>query len=90
MSMIFWAVKDEKGWHRSDRRIDETLNHKEKCILFIGAYHDIKKKLPKDIHVMEVKDTEKVKEYQRLLPFYNKNRERFKELGGYLTSQVER
>lgn len=71
------------------KRIDETLNQNEKGILFIGAYHDIKKKLPKDIHVMEVKDTEKVKEYHRLLPFYDKNRERFKELGGYLISKVE-
>jgi len=38
---------------------------------------------------MEVKDTEKVKGYHRLLPFYDKNRERFKELGGYLISKVE-
>jgi hypothetical protein len=71
------------------KRIDETLNHNEKAILFIGAYHNVKKELPKDIQMIEIKDTEKIKEYHKLVPFYNKNRERFKELGGYLISKVE-
>jgi hypothetical protein len=70
-------------------RIDETLNHGEKGIVFIGAYHDIKKRLPKDIQIKEVKDTDKVKEYQTLLPFYNNNKKRFEELGKYLVSPIE-
>lgn len=70
------------------KRIDETLNHSEKGILFIGAYHNIKKHLPKDIQIREIKDTQKVREYQRLLPFYDKNRERFGKLGRYLISKV--
>ncbi len=67
-------------------RIDKTLNQGERGILFIGAYHNIKNRLPKDIQVMEIKDADKVKEYQGLLPFYNKNKERFEELGRYLVS----
>jgi len=71
------------------RRIDETLNQDEKGIVFIGAYHNIKGRLPKDVRTMEIKDTEKVREYQKLIPFYNKNRERFEELGRYLISKIE-
>ncbi len=71
------------------KKIDETLHHGEKGILFIGAYHDIKQKLPKDIQIREIKDTKKIKEYQDLLPFCNKRKERFEELGRYLISKVE-
>lgn len=71
------------------RRIDETLDHAEKGIIFIGAYHNIKKWLSKSIHIREIKDIEKIKEYQRLLPFYNRNRERFEELSRYLVSRVK-
>jgi hypothetical protein len=70
------------------KRINETLNQGERGIIFIGAYHNIKKRLPKDIRIIEIKDTEKVREYQKLLPFYNKNRERFQELGRYLISRI--
>lgn len=71
------------------RRIDETLNQDETGILFLGAYHNIKKKLPKDIQIIELKDREKVVEYQRLVPFYHKNKERFEELGGYLILPIK-
>ena len=71
------------------RRIDETLDRDETGILFIGAYHNIKNKLPKDLHIKEIKNADKVKEYQNLLPFYNKNRQRFEELGRYLISCVK-
>lgn len=70
------------------QRIDETLNQDERGILFIGAYHNIKKRFPKDIQITEIKDVDKVKEYQRLLPFYDKNKERFDELRRYLVSEV--
>ena len=71
------------------KRIDETLHHGGKGALFIGAYHNIKTKLSGDIQIKEIKDTQKVKEYQQLLPFYNKHRRRFEELSRYLISQVE-
>lgn len=71
------------------RRIEETLNQDGTGIIFIGAYHNIKNKLPKDIRIMEIKNTEKVREYQKLIPFYNKNRERLNELSRYLISKIE-
>jgi pheromone shutdown protein TraB len=69
-------------------RIEQTLKAEEKAILFIGAFHNIKKRLPKDIQIKEVKDAAKVKRYQKLLPFYNKNGKQFDELGRYLVSEI--
>ena len=69
-------------------RIEQTLKAEEKAILFIGAFHNIKKRLPKDIQIKELKDAAKVKRYQKLLPFYNKNGKQFDELGKYLVSDV--
>jgi len=71
------------------KRINETLKDGETGILFIGAYHNIKKKLAKNICVKEIKDARKLKEYQGLLPFYNKHKRRFEKLSGYLISKVE-
>jgi len=89
--MKYKSIKNRllnKRDHFIAERIDETLNHGEKGIIFIGAYHNIKERLPKDIQIREVKDTEKVKEYQRLLPFYHKHEKRFEELGGYLVAEI--
>ncbi|MCG2813655.1 MAG: hypothetical protein L6245_03145, partial [Thermodesulfovibrionales bacterium] len=69
-------------------RINETLNNGATGIIFIGAYHNIKERLPKDIQITEIKDVNKVRGYQRLLPFYNKNRKRFEELSRYLVSEI--
>ncbi|MFZ2602828.1 MAG: hypothetical protein WAX79_02365 [Candidatus Omnitrophota bacterium] len=71
------------------KRIDESLCHDETGIIFIGAYHNIKKRLPVSIRVGEIKDARKVKEYQMLLPFYKKHKERFEELSRYLISKPE-
>jgi hypothetical protein len=68
-------------------RINETLNQDETGIIFIGAFHNIKKKLTKDIKVIELKDERKIREYQKLIPFYDKNKERLKELSKYLISK---
>jgi len=70
------------------KRIDETLEPDEKGILFIGAFHKIKKKLPKSIQVREIKDIDKIRRYQRLLPFRNRYGKQFNELGKYLVSEV--
>ena len=69
-------------------RVGETLKLVETGIIFIGAYHNIKGRLPKDIRITEIKNTEKVREYQKLIPFYDKNRERIEELGRYLVSKI--
>ena len=71
------------------KRIDKTLKDDEIGILFLGAYHNIKKRLPKDIQIIELKDREKVMEYQKLVPFYNKKKDRFEELSRYLISPVK-
>ena len=71
------------------KRIDKTLKDDEIGILFLGAYHNIKKRLPKDIQIIELKDRERVMEYQKLVPFYNKKKDRFEELSRYLISPVK-
>jgi hypothetical protein len=70
------------------KRIDETLNPGEKGIIFIGASHKVKERLPESIKITELKDTEKVRKYQRMLPFHNRYKEQFDELGKYLVSEV--
>jgi hypothetical protein len=70
------------------KRIEHTLKADEKAILFIGAFHNIKKRLPKDIQIKEIKDAAKVKRYQKLLPFYNTKGKQFDELGKYLVSDI--
>jgi len=70
------------------RRIDETLGPDEKGILFIGAYHNLKCRLPKDIRITEIKDVDKVREYHQLLPYCNNKKERFEKLSKYLISKV--
>ncbi len=71
------------------QRINETLDNGEKGVLFVGAFHNVKKWLAKDIQIKEIKDMRKIREYYSLLPFYDKHRERFKELSRYLTSKPE-
>lgn len=70
------------------KRIDQTLKPDEQGILFIGALHKIKKRLAKSIKLKEIKDTDKARQYQKLLPFHNKYQERFGKLGKYLISPV--
>lgn len=71
------------------KRIIETLGLGERGIIFIGAYHNIKEKLPKDIQIIEIKDIEKVRKYQRLWPFYHRYKEQVAELGKFLVSEIK-
>jgi len=48
-------------------RIDETLLPNETGILFIGAFHNIIKKLPKDITVIQLKEISKIQSYQKII-----------------------
>lgn len=92
LAFIKYRLKKNRLLEKRDRfiskRISETLSHGERGILFIGAYHNIKKWLPKDIEIREIKDTRKVMRYQSLLPFYKRNKEQFEELSRYLVSPV--
>lgn len=65
-------------------RIAATLGQGETGLIFLGAYHDILSKLPKDIQVMELKEIRKVREYQKLLPFHDRKKQRFDQLARYL------
>jgi hypothetical protein len=65
-------------------RIAETLGQDETGIIFLGAYHNILKYLPRDISVKEVKEISKIKEYQKLLPAQSREKLRFKALSEYL------
>jgi hypothetical protein len=69
-------------------RIDVTLAPNETGVIFIGAYHRVLDKLPKDIVVKEVKEINKVRDYQKLLPFHAKRKQCFKELSQYLIRHV--
>ena len=63
--------------------INQTLKAEEMGVLFIGAYHDVLSFLAKDVSVEELKKTEKVRDYFKML-ISGRNDERFNELGEYL------
>lgn len=69
-------------------RIAATLGPNETGIIFLGAYHNISSKLPKDILVNEQKGIHKVREYQKLLPFHAIKKQRFEELSQYLIKPI--
>lgn len=69
-------------------RIAATLGPNETGIIFLGAYHNILDKLPKDIIVNEQKGIHKVREYQKLLPFHARKKQRFEELSQYLIKPI--
>ena len=47
--------------------IDKTLEQNETGVLFIGAYHNVMKRLPKDINVIELKEVAKIRKYQKTI-----------------------
>lgn len=90
---IFWfKIIRSKLLNQRDKfiagRIAATLDPNEKGIIFLGAYHDILKKLPKDIAIKELKEINKVREYQKLLPFHVQKKQRYLELSHYLIKPV--
>jgi len=67
--------------------INETLMKEETGVLFVGAFHDVRSRLPDDIAVEEVKIREKVKDYFKLL-ISGGDEKKFNELAMYLMSVV--
>jgi hypothetical protein len=67
-------------------RIDETLQAGQTGILFIGALHEVR--VAADIRLEEIKDRQRVREYQTLLPFHSKRPLEFEALARYLTARV--
>ena len=70
------------------RQINETLQDREHAILFIGAFHHVRERLQDDIRVEELKDVNKVREYQELLPFYRSNKGKVEKLRKHLTERL--
>jgi len=93
LAFLWYKLNKNKLLNKRDafitNRISETLNDGETGIIFVGAYHNIKQRLPKDISIVEIKDADKVREYQALLPFYHKKKERFSQLAGYLVEEIK-
>jgi len=69
------------------KQVNDTLQEEERGVLFIGAFHNVRKWLQKEIQVEELKDINKIREYQKLLPSYNSNKERVEKLRMYLTDK---
>ncbi len=69
------------------RKIAETLDTDEIGLIFLGAYHNILNKLPKDIQVVEFKEIKKVRAYQKILPFHNRYKQKFGTLSQYITTK---
>ncbi len=69
--------------------INQTLKEGETGALFIGAYHDVLSLFAKDIAIEEVKKTEKVRDYFKML-ISGGNEEKFEELGEYLVNRGQR
>ena len=80
LHIVRWLAQVNIGFGRRDKfitgRIAETLGQNETGILFIGAYHHIMKRLPKDIIVIELKEISKIRKYQRAIQSDSKNKTR--------------
>lgn len=67
--------------------IDGTLKEGETGILFLGAHHEIIPKLPDDIEIIELKERERIKEYQKGF-LLKKDKETHAHLYNYLISPI--
>jgi hypothetical protein len=92
IKIIRFKISRHKLLVQRDKFIAETINRtlapNETGIIFIGAYHGVLNKLSKDIVVKEVKEINKVREYQKLIPFHTKRKQHFDNLSKYLIQPV--
>jgi len=88
LKILWFKILRAKLLHQRDKfiagRIAATLGPDETGIIFIGAYHNIMKKLPNDIKITEFKKVQKVRAYQKIIPFHLKKKEQFMALTQYL------
>jgi len=89
---IGYRFHKDRLMEKRDRFIADTINQTLKAgetgALFIGAYHDVLSLLADNIAIEEVKKTEKVREYFKVL-ISGKDKERFDELAEYLVDSCE-
>lgn len=92
LAALKYRMKKKKLLEERDKfiakTINETLKDGETGILFLGAYHNVPDKLSEDIVVEQLKDKDKVGEYQKLLP-YRRKEDRFNQLAEYLVSPIK-
>ncbi len=70
------------------KTINKSLGEGETGVLFLGAFHNVVSKLAKDIKVIELKEKEKVAQYQKI--YYLKAKEKkVSELSEYLTAPIK-
>jgi hypothetical protein len=84
---IGYRFRRDKLMDKRDRFIADTINQTlkegERGVLFIGAFHDVTPYLAEDIHVEEVKNPQKVRDYFKTL-ISGGDEEKFDELSKYL------
>ncbi|MCK9220326.1 MAG: hypothetical protein M0P47_09790 [Bacteroidales bacterium] len=69
-------------------RISETLGPNETGVLFIGAYHNIMKRLSRDITVIELKEIKKIRKYQKTIRSDSKTKAlQLDQLAQYMTKR---
>jgi hypothetical protein len=87
MAYIGYRFYKDRLMEKRDRfiakTIGETLRNGETCVLFMGAFHDVIPYLAEDIHVKEVKNPQKVRDYFKTL-ISGGDEEKFDELSKYL------
>lgn len=69
-------------------QINQSLRQGETGVCFLGAYHQVLAKLPKDIKVVLFKDPDKVRQYYKALSIGRKT-EGASDLVSYLTKPVK-
>ena len=69
--------------------INETLEQNETGILFIGAYHNVIKRLHKDITVVELKEVEQIRKYQKMIQSRSKIKiDQLERLSQYMVKKM--
>ncbi len=69
------------------RRINGTLKSDDSGILFLSAYHDVISRLDEGINILQLKNIDRVREYQRAVIY---KKEELQQLADYLVSAVSK
>ena len=89
MAYIGYRFHKDRLMEKRDRfiaeTIGETLRNGETGVLFMGAFHDVTPYLAEDIHIEEVKNPQKVKDYFKTL-ISGGDEKKFNELAEYLVN----
>lgn len=89
-NVLRYKIIKKKLLKERDKFIAERINNTlgEKGIIFIGAYHNVIPLLDKDIVIKQIKERDKVEEYQKIF-FLKSEDDRAEKLAGYLVAAVD-